>query len=428
LFADNRAGMKTWVGEGGDEKASTAANWYPAGAPAAGHHVIFNDTSTRSCTWDADATLGSWTQTDGYRASWDPALGYRGWVSFATKYPLFGSFTNLAITGNCILEAGTWTHPWNTGDTTEANRIWVTVGGNFTLGTNALIDLSNFGGQSSSRGYAPARGPGAGNGSPRNPNFGRGASHGGRGAVGISNAASACYGSIREPVHLGSGANTYGGGAVRLEVGGLAQIAGTIDARGGRGSGPEPGPAGGSVWLTAGSMSGSGLLTANGAQGYFSGGGGRIAVDVTNATGFGSVRMQAYAGSWGDSNRRGAAGTIFRKSLEEPGFLLIDNNDMVQAGGLTETWYTEFPAAIGGDGPERLRTLFVSLARRARVGISRPDLSIGNLTVDSTSVLYLNGYNLYVRSQYPKGGLGGTVVAEGGRIVWLTAGTLLFIR
>jgi parallel beta-helix repeat protein len=49
----------TWTGLGGDNYASTAANWSGGARPQYGDDVVFDGTSSINCTWDYDVTLSS---------------------------------------------------------------------------------------------------------------------------------------------------------------------------------------------------------------------------------------------------------------------------------------------------------------------------------------------------------------------------------
>ena len=93
------------------------------------------------------------------------------------------------------------------------------------------------------------------------------------------------YGSITTPTNSGSGGNGggLGGGAVRLAVDGAVLVNGTISADGVE-SGDQRGGAGGSVYLTSGTLSGTGTIRADGASVFYgSGGGGRVSVVLTNS-------------------------------------------------------------------------------------------------------------------------------------------------
>ena len=131
-----------------------------------------------------------------------------------------------------------------------------------------------------------------------------------------------------------------GGGAIRMTVNGKLIVNGSISADGKPGSGSYAGGgAGGSVWLTLGTWSGSGTVSANGAPGVLpgggGGGGGRISISFNTNSFAGPVT--AYGGS---GTNAGGAGTIYLKT-NSLGFaqLTIDN------GGLlgTNTFFDPFP-------------------------------------------------------------------------------------
>jgi hypothetical protein len=168
---------------------------------------------------------------------------------------------------------------------------------------------------------------------------GGGGSHGGRGGTSVI----APYGSYYSPNSSGSSGITYsggnlptaGGGIVRISLNnGNADISGSIDVSSSTASNNAGGGAGGSIYISAGTISGSGTLKANGGASAQGGGsGGRIAVHYTSATGGFSLptniqsRIQNFGGA-GAYN--GAAGTTFFKSATQTyGDLYINNNNQV---------------------------------------------------------------------------------------------------
>jgi len=101
------------------------------------------------------------------------------------------------------------------------------------------------------------------------------------------------------------------------------------------------GAAGGSVWITASSLSGSGKITANGGGGAHSyagqGGGGRISLVVTNGYEIGNLSVAAIGGT-NNPGRAGGAGTIFIQTLSPATRqLIIDNSNRVATLTLTTT-------------------------------------------------------------------------------------------
>jgi len=297
----SRSATCIWDGGGGDILASTKANWTGDIAPTqATDHVVLNGTTNKNMTWDLTNAVVSWTQTN-----------YTGGVRFNTGFS--GTFTNVVITGDCIVSNGTWWHPRSGASPTY--RIHVKVGGNFTLGSNATINVN-------SNGYDRGCGPGAGsaacaNGQPA-------ASYGGLGGDAIN----PTYGLYTMPTNLGSAAWAYGGGAVWLRVGGVATINGTITARP---SADLAQASGGSIFIEAGSLAGSGVLDVSCPWNSWiqrGGGGGRIAIILGSGTTFGSVKMYAYGGQSQDAVS-GSAGTIYLQKAGQPagrGRLIINQN------------------------------------------------------------------------------------------------------
>ncbi len=369
---------RLWTGLGGTALASTADNWLDGVAPSAGDYIVL-DGSSSNLTWNAAApqTVGNWTQTE----------NYKGTVTFETTYPAYNTaFTNFAVTGDATVAGGTWTHLGHSStpikqnsDATRRYRLRVTVGGDLTVGAPAKIDL-----------------------------FGRGLVNDGisetiRGTLGgqRSNESQAALplsdrttkGSITAPEDVGRGGDwgnpndRFGGGAVWLTVDGASVIDGEILARAGTWNSPANSPrhgSGGSIWLQTGTLAGSGLIDAsNGDSGAY-GGGGRVAVVVTNDTSFGNVRMRAYGGGSGPA----AAGTVYKEHAGHgagQGILVLDNNNQTHAN-YGQPYYaygvTLMPDAANG-GPVNLNAFAeVIVTNRAILGINTDtalDWSTANL-------------------------------------------------
>ena len=233
----------------------------------------------------------------------------------------------------------------------------------------------------SGRGYPVGANRGPSPGSDGGSCAGGGA-YGGGGGVGYCGAAGGTggYGSLLQPTDYGSAGGTSssgpggaGGGAVRLTVGGTLTVNGTLTADGsGGGNNNTGGGAGGSLWLNAGTLAGTNIISANGGRGEAGtdgggGGGGRIAIYYTqdNFTGaltaFGGVGAQ-----WG------GAGTIYRKAASQAvGDLMVRNNGV--DGALTPL-----------TSPEMFRAL---LASGARVW-APASFSVASLNVNEGGHLY----------------------------------------
>jgi hypothetical protein len=217
---------------------------------------------------------------------------------------------------------GVLTHTSNT--TAEAYKVILNIASNLTIDLGGQINVDG-------KGYTSDKGPG------RPASGGGGGNYGGNGASSVT--PDPTYGSITAPTNLGSGGTSFaGGGAVLLIVAGTTAVNGVISAVGSGGNNFTG--SGGTVYLTTGALTGNGTIKANGGNltGQFSGGGGRIAVILTNSTDFGNVTCQAYTGTGNSSF--GAAGTVYQQTPDQApgrGTLLIDAGNIVSRNALTTT-------------------------------------------------------------------------------------------
>jgi hypothetical protein len=155
-----------------------------------------------------------------------------------------------------------------------------------------------------------------------------------------------------------------------------------------------------------------------------SGGGGRIAVILTDSESFGNVTMSAAGNASGWAS---AAGTLYRERASERGgrgTLLIDNANITGSGNRT---VTQLPApAYAPDNELRGVTLIVS--NRAQVVLTT-NVAMRDLFLYTNSVLYLKGYTLQLGAVYHTNwGKTNWVVYESGQILWSAPGTLLLLR
>ena len=304
-------GWNCWVAAE-DGSAATAGNWSEGRAPISTDKVLFDgDISSASCEWNSaadggpSATVAEFKMTD----------TYTGTVTIDTLYS--GTFSGLAVTGDMTVEGGTLTHPANSD--AETYRLNLAVGGAFTLGAAAKIDLC---GKGFAKGKYRSGSAVACHASSPQGNY------------------SYVYGNVYEPEALGSGGNSNssaascGGGAVKLIVTGAATIEGTIDARSStqktNGNNPQMGVgAGGSIWLSASSVTGSGTLTANAwtadnteTSYQEAGSGGRIAVYATSGTV--AIPYANLKANGGFGGKGAGAGTVFVKNAADAnGTLLV---------------------------------------------------------------------------------------------------------
>lgn len=253
------------------------------------------------------------------------------------------------------------------------------------------------------RGYPIGDNPGPGGGR-REVWGGSGAGHGGLGGrSGSAAIGGGHYGSILQPMALGSqggngdgGPGTAGGGVIRLIVKNKLTVEGRLTADG---AGAPPnnagGGSGGSIWVTANALAGSGVISANGGAGEWvdggGGGGGRIALYFAH-----SEFNGALAAVGGGGHAQGGAGTIYlQREGETAGELRVDNRSVFGN-------YTPITS------PEPFRLI---LSGRAHVYPERP-LLLSRLELAGESVLtHLTGQtNLQVHVQ------GDVLVAGGSRI------------
>ena len=294
-----------WTGAA-NTSFSNASNWLPAVAPGADTYVTI--TPKRGVT--STVAVSAATSVKNLILGGD--LGVIAFTSSA-KLVVGDSFevrTNATATLNYFAEPNEVT-----------NSVMVRSGGKITHGSanangpklyvSAGEDITvENGGAICADGLASG-GAGAGSGNIV------AASHGG---VGHGSNLSKCYGSIFEPFYNGSKGNRLnGGGTVRLVAGGRLHIDGRvtayglIDASGGAGSG-------GSIWLTAGVISGRGVISANCVSVYatgainhnYTGGGGRIALYQTSANDWSELHITpTAAGSVANDSNKGDCGTIY---------------------------------------------------------------------------------------------------------------------
>lgn len=293
-----------------------------------------------------------------------------------------------------------------------ASNGWVSVGNQIlTVTGNATIQAGG-GITADGKGNPGGVGPGAGRSSSTpSGSIGGGGGYGGYGAVGgapsgySANGGNA-YGSVTEPADPGSGGGFYsnplmggaGGGAIRLHVTGVLQLDGRISAAGNPGTAPNAGGgSGGTVALTVGTLTGSGVISANGGTGNSlggGGGGGRIAL-VCGAYDF-SGGVSAYGGggyAWG------GAGTVYyaKPNSQDPTQVVVDN------GGQAGT-NTTLGSVVTGN--------YDLSVNNGAVLSSPAPLTLGNLLVGSNGWVSLGNQPLTVTGNATVQS-GGGIIADG---------------
>ncbi|MDD3661902.1 MAG: hypothetical protein PHG63_02440, partial [Candidatus Dojkabacteria bacterium] len=313
---------------------------------------------------------GDITGYSGPAADLDLVMGNTGELGLYANTPWRSgsfSFNSVSVqnTGDMTLVS------YNNGDSNYDNDYGVTLN---------VVDLQvDMGGEISAdgKGYAVNQGPGTGSG--------YGAGHGGYGGNGA-----AIYGSLYEPIDLGSGGEAgAGGGAVKLSVSNTATVNGDIHS-----SGTSEG-SGGSIWidtnvLTGGTFGVHGKIYANGgsSSGADGGGAGRIAIYYTEASGFdGSV----FAHGGGN----GGPGTVYweQKGVDaaKTGSLFVDNNGVNQRhAGITEAECLETAPPTYGCRFKQI-TLGADLDGNGAHGYGHLDLEGMNSKLTLTSTTALTG-------------------------------------
>lgn len=263
------------------------------------------------------------------------------------------------VSGASVFNSPDWTVTGNLtlGDTTSAQLNSMTVGGDLVLNATSKITTTNAsssalygitvvannmtianGASVDANGKGYIAGRTFGNVTTDGPTAYTGGSHGGYGGVNSGGyTATEVYGSIEQPVTAGSGGGggtSAGGGVIKITVTSTLSLNGVVSANGVNvttssylGAG-----AGGSIWITANTISSSNAIvnvTASGGAGTAGtsngGGGGRIAIYYDNLSGFtlNTSRIRAYGGV-GQSTYHGGPGTIYlKKGSDAYGELLI---------------------------------------------------------------------------------------------------------
>ena len=371
-----------WKGSASNTSASKADNWADGVLPTDGAKIVLGGGAT-GMTWDLKTvTPGGWWQMANYGQT----------VTFQTTFEGEG-YPVLNIGGDVLLESGTWTHTGNptqkqNNDPRSIYRISVDATGDFTVGANAKIDVMG-------RGYVDHR-----YGSDSNVLF---------------------YGSIVCPTNYGMATiRQTAPGAVRLVVGGEFHLDGLVSA-----SSEQPNEnsdlaaTGGSIWITAGTMSGSGAIKAN--AGYTTknasktnvGSGGRISLMLTEP-GADFSDFHATVTAWGaiipgsGHSMYAKAGTVYWQTGDEQfgrGTVVVANDpesQVSEADLSPNTWLLPRQWC----DPKELKYARIVIGAKSGVTLTG-DLEVRDLVLEAdTSALDLAGHTLRVHSafhRYPTG-------------------------
>ena len=316
LYADDFGGFGWFTpAHGGD-------GYVPGGAGTTYFKV--NSAAVGALVVDNSSRVGAWTPLTSPEA-----------FNLALRHSAIGAPTEAMTVGDFALNSESrMTHA------SGGPGIDLTIQGDALIDPNTVMDVNG-------RGYPASSGPGQGG---HDGTYASGAGYGGLGADSTAVLGGNVYGSITEPIDLGSGGgstDTYlqggpGGGAIHLAIAGTLTLDGNITANGNNGGlvggNQGGGGSGGSVYISATAIEGTGNISANGGESggvnAGGGGGGRIALyhDGTNTL---TGQVTTYGGG---ATRFGGAGTIYtRNTTESVGQLRLDN------GGNAFAW-TPFTA------------------------------------------------------------------------------------
>ncbi|XLS67626.1 hypothetical protein HN51_018649 [Arachis hypogaea] len=242
--------------------------------------------------------------------------------------------------------------------------ITVNVTGNFTLGANSSIVTGAFELESENAEFGngsvvdttgmAGNPPPQTSGTPAGEDGG-GGGHGGRGASCLTDTSKLpedvwggdayAWDTLQNPESFGSkGGSTslkvdyggLGGGIVKLMVHQVLEMNARVLADGANGGNKGGGGSGGSIYIKAYRMTGGGMISACGGDGYAGGGGGRVSVDVFSR--HDEPKIYVHGGSSvGCAENAGAAGTLYDAV---PRSLIVDNFNMTTD---TETLLLDFP-------------------------------------------------------------------------------------
>jgi hypothetical protein len=329
---------------------------------------------------------------------------------------VFSPSSTLTV-GNLLIASNGWMQvPSQTGNLQATGSATVQAGGGIVADGAAPTSGQGTGGYSSS-GSGPVGG-GGGHGGYGSPGAGLGATGG------------ASYDSITSPATTGSSGGfsppTFagrGGGLIRLTVVGPLIADGRISADGTPGLAPGAGAgSGGTVFLTVGTLSGAGVISANGGAGNGlggGGGGGRIAL-YYGANSF-SGRLSAYGGA--GTIGSGGAGTIYTKANTQTTVLvLVDNGGPPATNTPIAGISTPFDLTVRNGATVSPTTSYLALSNLLvdtggcfTTLRTTPNLSLaiyGNATIQTGAVFTLDAKG-YLAGSGPGAGISSNFIGSG---------------
>ncbi|MCK5242460.1 hypothetical protein KAR34_08410 [bacterium] len=311
------ADVVTWDKGGSDNKWSTAENWNNDTVPTSEDEILISVITNGGINIDIPIVVKGIEINDRLYgnneiyASSTIDTGYLK-IKSGTLKTAENAFGDINISGNLEIDGnGELVCRYKNKIGNGEGQI-VTVGGDAIINSKITAD---------GKGFHFNEGPGKGG-------EGYGASYGSRGYKSLTMP----YGSMQNPVVLGSSGNySRGGGAIILKISGSIHINGKVTSSGTDSSTCGSSSTGGSINITALSISGSGKIYANG-DGY--GSGGRIALNISGTDTF-NGEIAADGGNSGISGgERGRTGTIWLSQSKRNNLILggADNIKKLKLG------------------------------------------------------------------------------------------------
>ena len=342
-------------------------------------------------------------------------LGSNSDQTMSGKWMLFAP-SNCVLNANVTVSGGAIIGVPEYGNITEEGSVLpefpscsVTVNGDLTIASDGLMKAENCGFKKGSKDSAKGL-------------VGYG-SHGGRSMaagttlalhyVGYDSVFHPCLPGCTYPWTGGQGSGKSGG-VLNCSVSGVLTIDGTVSANGSLGGQAvthnDNAGSGGAIEMTAGAIAGSGIIQADGGYngGNSNGGGGRIAIHLTNpdAT-FGAFtgRISASGRYAGDSaaSHSSSAGTVYLKTgseSEKAGTVVIKNRkDNAQYYGVFNTNTTEIVSlGYGGDSVADYKNVKLEVRDYGFAAVNT-DVGAKSLTLATADArLDLEGHTLTVKS------------------------------
>ncbi len=202
------------------------------------------------------------------------------------------------------------------------------------------------------------------------------------------------------------------GGAMKLVVTGALAMNGTANASGSpeahNQGGNAAGGSGGAIDITAGSLSGSGRITADGGSyGWHSGPGGRIAVKLTDKdadfSDFTGLIRATGRSRGSHSGAQGSAGTVYLKTGAESDFggtlkIACPNYDSMENWNNKTSTTEVVSLGFGGDEIAAMKQVNLVVSDNGRAAVNT-DVEFASVTVaDATSFIDFEGHTLTVKS------------------------------